>query len=146
MSDIQIDRMVKEIIEVSENGDIFDTLKVICDHDNWHNFKSRLEQLNSLKKLQEFFKELFMKCLSNVAMPESFINQWSEEMCNIFYNEDISKIDLKEVFGEAEEIIMEEVKPVEWGSKLYGKIIWALIHTVNIYKLFLAKIFAPDCF
>ena len=43
MSDIQIDRMVKEIIEVSENGDIFDSLKVICDHDNWHNFKSRLE-------------------------------------------------------------------------------------------------------
>ena len=57
MSDIQIDRMVKEIIKVSENGDIFDSLKVICDHDNWHNFKSRLEQLNSLEKLREFLPE-----------------------------------------------------------------------------------------
>ena len=143
MSDIQIDRLVNEIIEISENGDIFDSLKVICNHDNWHNFKSRLEQLNSLEKLREFFKELFKKCLSCVTMPESFINQWSEEMCDIFHNEDISKINLREVFGEAEEIILEEVKPVEWGAKLYGKIIWALVHMVRIPTRFLISLPKP---
>ena len=50
-------------------------------------------------------------------------------MCEIFVNEDISKIDLKQVYQEAEELILEE--KFEQGSKLYGKVIWALIQMVR---------------
>ena len=57
--------------------------------------------------------------------------QWSEEMCEIFVNEDISKIDLKQVYQEAEELILEE--KFEQGSKLYGKVIWALIEMVRFF-------------
>ena len=130
MSENQIGRLVNEIIEVSENDDIFDTL-ILLQQDSWHNFKSRLLHWNSVEKSQQFFKELFLKCLSKISMPDSLIIQWSEEMCEIFVNEDISKIDLKQVYQEAEELILEE--KFEQGSKLYGKVIWALIQMVRFF-------------
>ena len=74
MSENQIGRLVNEIIEVSENDDIFDTL-ILLQQDSWHNFKSRLLHWNSVEKSQQFFKELFLKCLSKVSIPDSLIIQ-----------------------------------------------------------------------
>ena len=128
MSENNTGRLVSDIIEVSENDDIFDTL-ILLQKDSWHNFRSRLLYWNSLEKSQEFFKELFLKCLSKSSMPEPLIIQWSQEMCEIFHNEDISEIDLKKVYQDAEELILEE--KYEEGMKLYGKVIWALVQMVS---------------
>ena len=72
-------------------------------------------------------------CIRNRTNGGPPVIQWSEEMCEIFVNEDISKIDLKQVYQEAEELILEE--KFEQGSKLYGKVIWALVQMVRFFKL-----------
>ena len=124
-----INLLVNDILQTSKNEDIFDALSVILHQDNWHNFKSRLLKCNSSEKLRQFFKELFLKCLSQSSLPESVIFQWSQEMSDIFFLRDIAKIDLAKNYQGAEELIMDE--KYENAAKTYGKIIWALINLVR---------------